>query len=596
MDTNISENSELPPQLPDWLRKIPVLAMLDDAQAAKLIAAGTRRQWPADHRLHNQGEACNGLQLICDGQLSYTSSQGYERKLTAGEHFGSTALFAEQHYPCQIISDESTVIFELSREAFAELLYEDERLIAQLLENIESMRSRNRAALLHSHAASDADSGLSAISYFSGLDPLARKLLLTFGQQHSSKAGDIVCGEGDELGLLLLQSGSLRVDEIGQVSQQLQAGGSYGAQALLRSRRMPGTVLCTEDARLIRISRRNFISALQASAPLYTAVFDAFAAWLPSLVDEAAHQPKQGDIAGEGPLRGRLQQSEFFQNWEPEQLDQLLQQASYRSLARGELLFEHGDAGQEMFLILDGAIQVRFHDDNGVFVDLATLQTGDTVGEMALIDSAPRSADAVAVANSELLCVNRDGFTAMLERSPGLISALLVGLSSMLRQSNEWRAEHTEGFTSITAEQAVHRVTCFRLLDQPSRLILADAGRELELAGGELLFEEGDTADSMYVILSGGIDILGFDEDGQEQVMSSLHVGDVFGEIALIDNAARSACARARETSRFFALDREVFLELLSQTPPLLTQVLRGLSAKVRTANAKNRELQAQLA
>ena len=72
--------------------------------------------------------------------------------------------------------------------------------------------------------------------------------------------------------------------------------------------------------------------------------------------------------------------------------------------------------------------------------------------------------------------------------------------------------------------------------------------------------------------------------------------GVVFGEIALIDNAARSACARARETSRFFALDREVFLELLSQTPPLLTQVLRGLSAKVRTANAKNRELQAQLA
>ena len=428
------------------------------------------------------------------------------------------------------------------------------------------------------------------------LTPSARKLLRTFCEERAYGSDELVCAEGDELGLLLLQSGSLRVDEVGQVSQQLQAGNSYGAQALLRERRMPGTVQCTEDARIIHISRRKFIAALQASAPLYTAVFDAFAAWLPNLNDEAGHQPQQGQAAGEGPLRTRLQQSEFFQNWAPEQLDQMLKQASYRSLARGELLFEHGDAGQEMFLILDGAIQVRFHDDNGVFVDLATLQTGDTVGEMALIDSAPRSADAVAVANSELLCVNRDGFTAMLERSPGLISALLVGLSSMLRQSNEWRAEHTEGFTSITAEQAVHRVTYFRLLDQPSRLILADAGRELELAAGELLFEEGDTADSMFVILSGGIDILGFDDNGNEQVMSSLNVGDVFGEIALIDNAARSASARARETSRFFALDREVFLDLLSQTPPLLTQVLRGLSAKVRTANAKNRELQAQLA
>ena len=68
------------------------------------------------------------------------------------------------------------------------------------------------------------------------------------------------------------------------------------------------------------------------------------------------------------------------------------------------------------------------------------------------------------------------------------------------------------------------------------------------------------------------------------------------GQIGHIFSNQGSACARARETSRFFALDREVFLDLLSQTPPLLTQVLRGLSAKVRTANAKNRELQAQLA
>ena len=238
-----------------------------------------------------------------------------------------------------------------------------------------------------------------------------------------------------------------------------------------------------------------------------------------------------------------------------------------------------------MFVILNGAMQIRFHNGAGQYIDLATLREGESVGEMALIDDAPRSADAVALVDTELLCVNREGFSALLDHSPKLISALLVGLSSMLRQSNEWRAKTDQDPGAINARDAVQRVTFFNLLDSDSRNILANAGREMELAAGEVLFQEGDPADAMYVILRGSIEIVKSMPDGSERHLSKLGTGEVFGEIAMIDGQPRSAMARTRETSLFFALDREVFVSLLAQTPPLLTQVLRGLSEKVRTAN-----------
>ena len=116
----------------------------------------------------------------------------------------------------------------------------------------------------------------------------------------------------------------------------------------------------------------------------------------------------------------------------------------------------------------------------------------------------------------------------------------------------------------------------------------------MELADGELLFQEGEVADAMYVILRGAIEIFQYLPDGNEMSLAKLSEGDVFGEIAVIDGQPRSASARTRGTTELFALDREVFLKLLSQTPPLLYQVLGGLAEKVRSANQENRKVRAQ--
>jgi CRP-like cAMP-binding protein len=101
---------------------------------------------------------------------------------------------------------------------------------------------------------------------------------------------------------------------------------------------------------------------------------------------------------------------------------------------------EHGDF---FFVILEGRVKVtllgipdRFTRGYGREVVLSVLGPGDFFGEMALVDDEPRSATAVAVSDTQLLCLHRNDFQASLTDWRGVVYALLRSLTSRLRRAN----------------------------------------------------------------------------------------------------------------------------------------------------------------
>ncbi len=82
--------------------------------------------------------------------------------------------------------------------------------------------------------------------------------------------------------------------------------------------------------------------------------------------------------------------------------------------ALGEKIFEHGDAGDKLFLILDGKVRIS-RDVPGMGEEaLAVLGPGDVFGEMCLFEEAPRSADARVHSRCTLLAMSRDRFSDLL--------------------------------------------------------------------------------------------------------------------------------------------------------------------------------------
>ncbi len=108
---------------------------------------------------------------------------------------------------------------------------------------------------------------------------------------------------------------------------------------------------------------------------------------------------------------------------------------------------------------------------------------------------------------------------------------------------------------------------------------------ERRFAKGTVVVEEGLSGDYMYVIRAGRVKVTKASEDGREKIMDFLEAGSFFGEMALLDQAPRSATVRTLEASRLLALSRVAFLDLLTRSPSLSLAVIKVLVQRLRYAD-----------
>jgi CRP-like cAMP-binding protein len=101
----------------------------------------------------------------------------------------------------------------------------------------------------------------------------------------------------------------------------------------------------------------------------------------------------------------------------------------------GDLVFSQGDLGTEMFIILDGEVEIVKHINDESHV-LSHLEKGDFFGEMALLESAPRTADAVAKSEVRVLVINGSQFDEMLRKNPEIAVRIIRKYSKRLREAN----------------------------------------------------------------------------------------------------------------------------------------------------------------
>ncbi|MCK9229496.1 MAG: Crp/Fnr family transcriptional regulator [Syntrophales bacterium] len=111
-----------------------------------------------------------------------------------------------------------------------------------------------------------------------------------------------------------------------------------------------------------------------------------------------------------------------------------------QSIKKNEVLFNKGDEGTTLYVIIRGSIKIVLPPPSplGEEVVLAVFSDSDFFGEMALLDGMPRSADAVACEDSELCVLNRTDFVAFLQNNPAAIQAILTSLSLRLRKTDDF--------------------------------------------------------------------------------------------------------------------------------------------------------------
>ena len=111
-------------------------------------------------------------------------------------------------------------------------------------------------------------------------------------------------------------------------------------------------------------------------------------------------------------------------------------------------------------------------------------------------------------------------------------------------------------------------------------LLTGDGITTRSAKAGEIIFKEGDEAEQLFVIKSGQIGI----QLGNRR-LADLSANSIFGEMALIDDAPRSATAVAITDVELVPVSEKQFLFLVSQTPFFALKVMRVLAARLRATN-----------
>lgn len=227
--------------------------------------------------------------------------------------------------------------------------------------------------------------------------------------------------------------------------------------------------------------------------------------------------------------------------------DLLAADARERNVIAGELVVREGDVGDAFFVVASGSLQVVARAFDGTSLVLARIEPGQSFGEQSLIDAENRTRNATvrAVTACRLFVISRDALVRICDAD-----------ASVRRH-----------FVRIGASRQAVRDTLLR--EQVLRDLTAGAPyRIVHFEAGETVIREGDPGHDVYLILEGTARATHGDGDGSA-ILTDMLPGQFFGELAILNDAPRTASVRATSPLKVASIAGAWFRGAVSANPRL---------------------------
>jgi CRP-like cAMP-binding protein len=241
---------------------------------------------------------------------------------------------------------------------------------------------------------------------------------------------------------------------------------------------------------------------------------------------------------------GALASTPLFAGLSQEALEKLVQQLTLVHLGHGEVLFREGDPGDALYVIVEGEVAVLA--EGPPRVEMARLGPGSFIGEVALMTDQPRSATVQAIADAELLRIDRKTLSNVLSTHGEVLAAVLRFVRDRL------------------VDRWTRTSPLFRPFDDQQRLDLAARFKFLEIDDGKKIITGGKRPDGLYIVLAGSFDVANAARVGP---------GELVGETALLSGTQFKSDVTASGKCLALFLPSADFRELIMTHPYVLEYI-----------------------
>ncbi len=143
----------------------------------------------------------------------------------------------------------------------------------------------------------------------------------------------------------------------------------------------------------------------------------------------------------------------FFKLLDDHERETLAELLESRHYDRGQTIFHFGDAGDELFIVRSGRVQVFVESNSGDKIVLAENEAGDLFGEISLLDGGPRTANAIVIDDCELLTLDREHLLRLVTEHPHAAIDLLATMGQRLRSTDELLRTHVTRNLNVEEEE-----------------------------------------------------------------------------------------------------------------------------------------------
>ena len=281
--------------------------------------------------------------------------------------------------------------------------------------------------------------------------------------------------------------------------------------------------------------------------------------------------------------------------------------ATEKKFSNGEIIIKEGDSGNSFFKILEGTATVYKNYGKDDQVKLTVLTPGQYFGEMAVIETYPRSSTVVADGDVKVVEIPGEDLNTYYRENPDEIVSIMKHLGNRLKQLTADYNEAKGLFTDIE-KGAVEKKSDSILtklkkhisfymsgkgnLSKPSAEALRESKDVVSKGGvenvetyskGQIIFKQGEVGKCMYMVHGGIIGIYSNYGKDNEVKLTELFPVECFGEMGMISDETRSATAVAlTDDTTVEIIKVDDLKDLISTYPVKVDMILRHLSHRLR--------------
>jgi predicted acylesterase/phospholipase RssA/CRP-like cAMP-binding protein len=259
------------------------------------------------------------------------------------------------------------------------------------------------------------------------------------------------------------------------------------------------------------------------------------------------------------PLNNLIGNSKMLSHLLKNETDNLHQEFELVEYLAGEKVFTQGEIGNEIYFIISGSVTFFLENEPDIILD--HLSKNQYFGEICLILNTPRTTTAKVVTSTRLLTLTRFGFMRLHKHT---------SVTHDFFQVIKKRLEHI---------QAKHVLSDYFQLDFTNLTSIQNQISYQYLSIGERLFQQGDVADAMYLIVSGRLLVSIEYEHDSKNIIQELELtqGQAVGEYAILTDKKRSATVSASRYSQLIKIDKQVFDQLLNTQPNIMLPIIKNI-------------------